>query len=94
MYQVWERQVSEITNPRNIARKKISIGNIYKPPYNLQDKVATFMAEFNATLLKCHSNSSSTYFCGDYDIDLLKIPNIQMHEDHFDNFYQQDTLQL
>ena len=82
---IWERQIIEITNPSNIARKKITIGNIYRPPYNLQDNIDTFMAEFNATLLQYHGNSSSTYFCGDYNIDLLKIPRIQMYEDYFDN---------
>ena len=82
---IWERQIIEITNPSNIARKKITIGNIYRPPYNLQYNIDTFMAEFNATLLQYHGNSSSTYFCGDYNIDLLKIPRIQMYEDYFDN---------
>ena len=82
---IWERQIIEITNPSNIARKKITIGNIYRPPYNLQDNIDTFMAEFNATLLQYHGNNSSTYFCGDYNIDLLKIPRIQMYEDYFDN---------
>ena len=43
------------------------------------------MAEFNATLLQYHGNCSSTYFCGDYNIELLKIPRIQMYEDYFDN---------
>ena len=43
----------------------------------------TFTAEFNATLLQYHGNSSSTYFCGDYNIDLLKIPMLQMYEDYF-----------
>ena len=44
------------------------------------------MAEVKATLLKYHSNSSSTYFCSsDYNIDQLKIPRIQMYEDYSDN---------
>ena len=29
--------------------------------------------------------SSSIYFCGECNIDLLKIPIIQMYEDYFDN---------
>ena len=62
-----------------------AIGKIFRPPYNLQDNMDTFMAEFNAPLLQYHGNSSSTYFCGDYNTDLLKIPRIQMYEDYFDN---------
>ena len=65
---------------------RFTIGNIiYRPPYNLQDNTDTFMAEFSTTLLQYHVNSSSTYFCGDYNIDLLKIPRVQMYEDYFDN---------
>ena len=82
---IWERQIIEITNPSNIAGKKITIGNIYRPRYNLQDNIDTFMAEFNTTLLQHHGNSNSTYFCGDYNIDLFKITRVQMYEDYFDN---------
>ena len=50
------------------------------------DTLITFMAaEFNATLLQYHGNSRSTYFCGDYNIGLLKLPRIQMYENYFDN---------
>ena len=43
------------------------------------------MAEFNSTLLQYHSSSRNAYLCGDYNIDLLKMASIQMHEDYFDN---------
>ena len=43
------------------------------------------MTEFNSTLLQYHSNSRNAYLCGDYNIDLLKMTSIQMHEDYFDN---------
>ena len=55
------------------------------PPYNLQTNINTFMTEFNSTLLQYHSNSRNAYLCGDYNIDLLKMTSIQMHEDYFDN---------
>ena len=85
---IWERQIIEITNPSNIAGKKITIGNIYRPPYNLQDNIDTFMAEFNTTLLQHHGNSNRTYFCGDYNIDLFKITRVQIT---LITSYQQDT---
>ena len=83
--QIWERQIIEISNPSTSARNKITIGNIYRPPYNLQANINTFMTEFNSTLLQYHSNSRNAYLCGDYNIDLLKLTSIQMHEDYFDN---------
>ena len=82
---IWERQIIEITNPSNIARKMITIGDIYRPSYNLQNNMDTFMAEFNDSLLQYDGNSSSTYFCH-YNIDLLKTHRIQMYEDYFDEF--------
>ena len=42
--------------------KKIVIGNIYRPPYNLRDSLNTFMMEFNSTLLEHHTNSQK-YIC-------------------------------
>ena len=83
--QIWERQIIEISNPSTSARNKITIENIYRPPYNLQTNINTFMTEFNSTLLQYHSNSRNAYLCGDYNIDLLKMTSIQMHEDYFDN---------
>ena len=42
--QIWARQIIEISNPRMSTRNKIIIGNIYRPPYNLQVNINTFMA--------------------------------------------------
>ena len=70
------RQIIQISNPSISARNKITIGNIYRPPYNLQASIITFMAEFNSTLLQYHSRSRNAYLCGDYNIDLLKMTSI------------------
>ena len=83
--QIWERQIIEISNPSTSARNKITIENTYRPLYNLQANINTFMTEFNSTILQYHSNSRNAYLCGDYNIDLLKMTSIQMHKDYFDN---------
>ena len=54
--------------PTKIKDKKIIIGNIYWPPYNLRDSLNTFMMEFNSTLLEHHTNSQKIYMCGDYNV--------------------------
>ena len=49
--QIWERQIIEISNHSTSARNKITIRNIYRPPYNLQANINTFMTEFNFTVI-------------------------------------------
>ena len=71
--------------PTKLKDKKIVIGNIYRPPYNLRNTLNTFMGEFNATLLENNANSQNTYLCGDYNIDLLKVNNTQFNNDYFHN---------
>ena len=80
---LWERQIVEIIDPNNKLRKKIIVGNIYRPPYNSLDNLNTFMAEFNSTLLEYHANGQNTYMCGDYNVDLLKINSLQFNENYF-----------
>ena len=82
---LWERQIVEIIDPNNKLRKKIIVGNIYRPPYNSLDNLNTFMAEFNSTLLEYHANGQNTYMCGDYNVDLLKINSLQFNENYFDS---------
>ena len=79
---LWERQIVEIIDPNNKLRKKIIVGNIYRPPYNSLDNLNTFMAEFNSTLLEYHANGQNTYMCGDYNVDLLKFNSLQFNENY------------
>ena len=46
--QIWERQIIEVSNSGTSAGNTITIGNIYRPPYNLQANINTFMTEFNS----------------------------------------------
>ena len=82
---IWERQIVEIFNPNAIQRRKITVGNIYRPPNNSRENFNIFLNEFNDTLLEFYANNQNTYLCGDYNVDLLKINSIQAHEEYFDN---------
>ena len=82
---IWERQIVEIFNPNAIQRRKIIVGNIYRPPNNYRKNFNIFINEFNDTLLEFYANNQNTYLCGDYNVDLLKINSMQAHEEYFDN---------
>ena len=85
MSKLWEKQVIEILDPKRALKKKIVVGNIYRPPYNSRDNLNTFMVKFNAFLLENYANGQNTYMCGDYNLDLLKIHSVPFNENYFDN---------
>ena len=81
--QIWEKQIIEIFHPNTFGRRGIMIGNIYRPPYNTRDNYDTFSIDFNAMLQEYHSNSQNKYICGDLNIDLLKVNEVQFNADYF-----------
>ena len=81
----WERQIIEVYDPTNTFKRNIIIGNIYRPPYNTRYYTDTFLEEFKSTLSEFHFNRQNTYFCGDYNIDLLKVKRFQFNEEYFDS---------
>ena len=87
---IWERQIVEIFNPNASQRRKIIVGNIYRPPNNSRENFNIFINEFNDTLLEFYANNQNTYLCGNYNVDLLKINSIQAHEEYFDNILSSD----
>ena len=82
---LWERQIIEVYDPTNTFKRNIIIGNIYRPPYNTRYYTDTFLEEFKSTLSEFHFNRQNTYFCGDYNIDLLKVERFQFNEEYFDS---------
>ena len=82
---LWERQIVEIIDPNVKLRKKIIVGNIYRPPNISRESFNVFMEEFNDTLVEFYANNQNTYLCGDYNIDLLKINSMPTNEAYFDN---------
>ena len=82
---LWERQIIEVYDLTNTFKRSITIGNIYRPPYNSRYQTDTFLEEFKYTLSEFYFNRQNTYFCGDYNIDLLKVKRFQLNEEHFDS---------
>ena len=82
---IWERQIVKIINPSASQRRKIIVGNIYRPPNNSRVNFNIFINGFKDTLLEFYANNQYTYLCGDYNVDLLKINSTQAYEEYFDN---------
>ena len=82
---LWERQIIEVYDPTNTFKRNIIIGNIYRPPYNSRYQTDTFLEGFNYNLSEFHFNRQNTYFCGDYNIDLLKVKRFHLNEEYFDS---------
>ena len=40
---LWEKQIIEIFDPNKKLRRKIVIGNIYRPPHNSTDNLTNFL---------------------------------------------------
>ena len=85
MSNLWERQIIEVYDPTNTFKRSIIIGYIYRPSYNSRYQTDTFLEEFNSTLSEFHFSRQNTYFCGDYNIDLLKVKRFQLNEEYFDS---------
>ena len=88
----WKRQIVEIIDPNVKLRKRIIVGNIYRPPKNSRESFNVFMEEFNDTLVEFYANNQNTYLCGDYNIDLPKINSMPTNEVYFDNILSSDYL--
>ena len=71
---IWEGLFVEIKGDQLI--KPITIGNIYRPPFhnNNNSNVENFIQQFNPVIDKISRNNSQAMILGDYNIDLLKIP--------------------
>ena len=82
---IWERQIVEIIDPNASHRRKIIVGNIYRPPNNSRENFKIFINGFKDTLLEFYANNQYTYLCGDYNVDVLKINSTQDYEEYFDN---------
>ena len=68
----WEGQCVKITQSQPYAKQHI-IGNIYRPPFEGSDDFNLFLQEFNDFVNINSSYSHSSYICGDFNINLLKI---------------------
>ena len=53
--------------------KTIILGNVYRPPKDINENYQTFIDEFANKLVYLNNNRNEVIIAGDYNIDLLKI---------------------
>ena len=68
---IWEGQFLEIS--KHDLNKKIIIGNLYRPPRDINDNYQTLINEFNTMLTSLDRSNSEIILAGDCNINLLKI---------------------
>ena len=67
--------------------KKITLGNIYKPPKNNNNNpnITTFINEFSPLLDTLSHENCYSILAGDFNMDLLKLNERELFSDIFDN---------
>ena len=67
--------------------KKITLGNIYKPPKNNNNNpnITTFINEFSPLLHTLSHENCYSILAGDFNMDLLKLNERELFSDFFDN---------
>ena len=81
---IWEGQFIEIVI-NEVTDKKLILGNIYRPPKDLNQNYHTFINEFRETLDYLHNQKSEIIIAGDYNIDLLRLKEKPMFSEYFDS---------
>ena len=86
----WEAQFVDIYGPS--IPKKVTIGNIYRPPRNNNDihSVENFISEIKPCLTQLRREDAYSILCGDYNINLLKLNRDQGVTNLFDYLYEAD----
>ena len=69
---IWEPQFTEIPIDRKCKRKLV-LGNVYRPPGDLNENYQTLIGEFAPVLYDLQKRQCEVVRAGDYNIDLLKV---------------------
>ena len=77
----WEGFCLKITQTRPYVKHYV-IANIYRPPYESIDDFALFNEQFITLLNNISEMRHSSYICGDFNINFLKI-NVKAHYNTF-----------
>ena len=91
----WEGQFIKVTGGG--LSKDIIIGNIYRPPRDLNENYKQFVSEFTPIISSFDRTNSDVIIAGDFNINLLKINEKEVFAEFFDtlisySFYPHITL--
>ena len=92
----WEGHCVKISQTKPYIKQHV-IGNIYKPPYEGLEDFNLFLTEFHDFVNMLSGYGHSSYICGDFNINLLKISTKSHYNTFFENmlssgFYPKITL--
>jgi exonuclease III len=66
---LWEGQYCKVKISNS---QQIILGNIYRPPRNKNEEIASFLNSFSEILFKINQSRCDTILAGDYNFDLIK----------------------
>ena len=69
---IWDGLFIEVYG-KPLNRKKLVIGNIYRPPREIIDNYHTFSSELAPILTFLNKSKCEVVIAGDFNIDLLKL---------------------
>ena len=84
----WEYMCVELSHqtPRS---PKYLVCNIYRKPGELREDFNLFLQEFASFTFKVKRANKSSYICGDYNIDIIDLLQIQRNA-HFNEFFDNE----
>ena len=80
----WEYQCIELSHHEPHSQKYL-LCNVYRKPGEILDDFNLFLEEFGSFIRLVKNINRSSYICGDYNIDLLKIKTNKHFNEFFDN---------
>ena len=83
---IWEGQFIRVTDEE--TNTHVTIGNIYRPPRDVNENYQQFTEEFTRQLAKFQKSKGEVIIAGDYNIDLLKINNKPKITEYFDSILE------
>lgn len=95
-YDSWEGHFIHVKRSEQLT-KAIILGNIYRPPNDLNESIRQFKNELSPHLQNLESNNTDVIIAGDFNINLLKISDKPTISEYFDmltshSFYPKITL--
>ena len=81
---IWEGVFIEINSDQ--LSKPITIGNVYRPPYdnNSNHSIENFIQQFTPVIDKLSKNNLHAVVVGDFNIDLLKVDEREIYGEFLD----------
>ena len=80
----WEYLCVQLSHQKPRSKQYI-LCNIYRKPNEIVDDINIFTNELSSLLVKVKNLKHSSYLCGDYNIDLLKVKTNRHYCSYFDD---------